>query len=330
MKKPTEVIVFTDGYSFSCTSVFIKGLQVHGAAILVGYNSRPDLVEKKYDASQSSSGIDSFPYSEYIQNLEALGFFCSITFCEQFDPNDKGTPNTPMEFLIYPVDEVSNIFLKYEDDKYDRFINASKAIFEKYNNLENEECNPNNKFLNYETSDCDSKLGIDKAHGGYLCGADGKWDKNNCIGTYCDKGYILNDERNKCIEDPCEKISLEEILIKEGKNYEFIIKPNITYIFKIENDSNNYYFDSEVEKLFYVFNDDHVLEAANNKTKFKKNDKIYVNYYVNITENHNIKIKAEDKITSEDDFPNWAVLLITLMSLGLCLLCISIVVILLL
>ena len=25
-KKPTEIIVFTDGYSFSCTSVFIKGL----------------------------------------------------------------------------------------------------------------------------------------------------------------------------------------------------------------------------------------------------------------------------------------------------------------
>ena len=327
VKKPTEVIVFTDGYSFSCTSLFIKGLQVHGAAILVGYNSRPDLVEKKYDASQSNSAVETFPHSEYIQNLDKLGYFCRLTFSEQFDPNDKGTPKTPMEFLIYPVDEVSNIFLKYEDDKYDRFINASKAIFEKYNNLENGECNPNNKFLNYETSDCDSKLGIDKAHGGYLCGADGKWDKNNCIATYCDKGYILNDERNKCIEDPCQKISLEEISIKEGKNYEFIIRPNNTYIFKIENDSYNYYFDSEVEKLFYVFNDDHILEAANNKTKFKKNDKIYVNYYVNITENHNIKIRAEDKKKDEDDFPNWAVLLITLMSLGLCLLCISIVVI---
>ena len=67
-KKPTEIIVFTDGYSFSCTSVFIKGLQVHGAAILVGYNSRPDLVEEKYDASQSNSAVETFPFSEYIQN----------------------------------------------------------------------------------------------------------------------------------------------------------------------------------------------------------------------------------------------------------------------
>ena len=27
-KKPTEIIVFTDGYSFSCASDFIRGLQV--------------------------------------------------------------------------------------------------------------------------------------------------------------------------------------------------------------------------------------------------------------------------------------------------------------
>ena len=43
-KKPTEIIVFTDGYSFSCTSFFIKGLQANDAGIIVGYNSRPDLV----------------------------------------------------------------------------------------------------------------------------------------------------------------------------------------------------------------------------------------------------------------------------------------------
>ena len=28
-KKPTEIIVFTDGFSFSCGSIFIKGLQVY-------------------------------------------------------------------------------------------------------------------------------------------------------------------------------------------------------------------------------------------------------------------------------------------------------------
>ena len=326
LKKPTEVIVFTDGYSFSCTSVFIKGLQVHGAAILVGYNSRPDLVEKKYDASQSNSAVETFSHFENIKNLDKLGFSSRVTFSEEFDPNDKGTPKTPMEFQIYPVDEVSNIYLKYEDSKYDRFIKEAQRIFEKYNNLDNGECNPNNKLLFYQTSDCDSKLGIEKGHGGYLCGSNGKWDKNNCIATYCDKGYILNDERTKCIEDPCEKITLNEIEIKEEKELEYIIEPNNTYIFKIENEKNAYKFSSEIEKFFYIYNDDHILEAVNQEKTFKKDDKIYVNYFVNITENHTVKVAISED-NKDDELPNWALLTIMLGSLALLLIFISFIVI---
>ena len=54
-KKPTEILVFTDGYSFSCTSVFIKGLQVHGHGIIVGYNAKPGINKEDFDASQSNS-----------------------------------------------------------------------------------------------------------------------------------------------------------------------------------------------------------------------------------------------------------------------------------
>lgn len=318
VKKPTEVIVFTDGYSFSCTSVFIKGLQVHGSAILVGYNSRPDLVEEKYDASQSNSAVETFSYSEYIQNLDKLGFSSRITESEEFDPNDKGTPKTPMEFQIYPVDEVSNIYLKYEDSKYDRFIKEAQRIFRKYNDLDNGECNPNNKLLFYQTSECDSKLGIEKGHGGYLCGANGKWDKNICIATYCDKGYILNDERTKCSEDPCEKIALKEIPVNEEKELEYIIEPNKTYIFRIESEKNTYKFSSEIEKFFYIYNDDHILEAVNKEKTFKKDDKIYVNYFVNITENHTVKITISEKDDDKkEELPSWALLLIMLGSLSL-------------
>ena len=326
LKKPTEVIVFTDGYSFSCTSVFIKGLQVHGSAILVGYNSRPDLVESKYDASQSNSAVETFSYFENILNLDKLGFSSRLTFTEEFDPNDKGTPKIPMEFQIYPVDEVSNIYLKYEDSKYDRFVKEAQRIFEKYNDLDNGECNPNNTLLFYQTSDCDSKLGIEKAHGGYLCGSNGKWDKDNCIATYCDKGYILNDDRTKCIEDPCEKITLKEIPIKEDKELEFVIEPNNTYIFKIENEKNLYKFNSEIEKFFYVYNDNHILEAVNKEKTFKKDDKIYVNYFVNITENHTVKvtISEDDK---EDELPGWALLIIMLGSLSLLLIFIIVIVV---
>ena len=313
-KKPTEIIVFTDGYSFSCTSTFIKGLQVHGAGIIVGYNSRPDLVEEKYDASQSNSAVETFRHSEYIQNLEKLGFKSSLTFCEEFDPNDKNEPKIPMEFQIYPVDEISNIFVKYDDDKYERFIKEAKRIFNKYNDLENTSCNPNNTLLFYETDDCDLK--IEHAHGGYLCGDDGKWNKNKCIAAYCDQGYILNDERNKCIEDPCEQITLHDLKIKEDKDSEYVIEPNNTYIFTIENDKNTYKFDCELEPFFYVLNDDHILEAVNKEKKFKNKDKIYVNYYVNTTQNYTIKLKVEKNNDKKDDdkMPTWAIILIIVLS----------------
>ena len=41
LKRPTDIIVFTDSYSFSATSFFIKGLQEIGGAIIVGYYGNP-------------------------------------------------------------------------------------------------------------------------------------------------------------------------------------------------------------------------------------------------------------------------------------------------
>jgi hypothetical protein len=294
-KKPTEILIFTDGLSFSCTSMFTKSLQVMGGAITVGYHSRPDLVESKYDASQSNSAVDYFLYTEQIQNLQKLGFKTSITFTESFDPNDKKDPKVPMEFKIYPVDEVSNIYTNYYDDILYRFIKEADSIFKKYNNLEDGKCNPDNHFLYYETKDCDSKNNIKNAHGGYLCGSDGKWDKNKCIVGYCDDGYILNDERTQCIKDPCEKIILNEVSITEIGEIKYIIKPNNIYIFKIENEHFSYSFNSNIDNLLYVYNFDHILTAVNKKALFNKNNKIYCNYFVNITEDATINIISQKK-----------------------------------
>ena len=159
----------------------ITELQSHGAAIIVGYNSRPDLQKKYFDASQSNSATFEYPFSESTYNLYNLGYSVSITSEETFDFNDKNNPRTPREFLVNPVDEIAKIYKTYDDEIYDRFIQEANSIFKKYNDLENGECNPDNKYLYYETSDCDSKINIDKAHGGYVCGNDGKWNKNNML-----------------------------------------------------------------------------------------------------------------------------------------------------
>jgi hypothetical protein len=300
-KKPSEIIVFTDGFSFSCGSIYIRELQINGGAIIAGYNIRPDLVNTTIDASQSNSVVSTYSYSEYIKNLKKLGFNPKISMGEFFDFNEQGTPKIPMEFLIYPVDTIVNIYKKYSDENYDRFIKEAKKIFDKYNNLDKGECNPNNKYLFFETKDCDSIINVEHAHGGYLCGSNGKWNKSNCIASYCDEGYILNDQRTQCIKNPCDSIKLNEISIKEENETQYNIEPNNIYIFKIENENFKYSFNSNLEPFFYIYNDDHILESAKNNTMFKYRDKIYVNYYTNITNIIEIKITPEKEENKNDN-----------------------------
>ena len=103
-RKPTEILIFTDGYSFSCASYFTKELQIYGAAITAGYNIRPDLVNTVIDASQSNSPPDIFPTTEYTKTLTKYGYTPYITYIETFDFNDLTPPKVPMEFKVYPVD----------------------------------------------------------------------------------------------------------------------------------------------------------------------------------------------------------------------------------
>ena len=305
-KKPTDILVFTDGYSFSCASDFIKGLQAYGHGIIVGYNARPDINKSEFDASQSNSGAESFEISENVKNLRNLGFFPRMTYKEYFSPYDRENPKIPFEFKIYPVDEISSIYKSYIDERYNRFIEEAKRIFKNYS--EYGACNPDNKLLYYETSDCDSQINVSNAHGGYICGDDGKWNKSNCIAAYCDDGYYLNEDKSECIQDPCQKIKLNEIIIREENKTDFIIRPNEIYIFTIERENASYYFYSEIEPFFYVMNEEnHILESAQKGKEFENNDKIYVNYYVNITKDIKITIKEknykeeEDKDEDDDD-----------------------------
>ena len=57
-KKPTEIIVFTDGFSFSATSMLLKYLQYYGGGIVVGYFGNPK-INTTFDSSLSPSAIIS-------------------------------------------------------------------------------------------------------------------------------------------------------------------------------------------------------------------------------------------------------------------------------
>ena len=143
---------------------------------------------------------------------------------------------------------MSKIYKPYSDEIYDRFIKEAKDIIEKYNKIEGE-CNPNNKYLYFETDKCENI--IEKGHGGYLCGTDGKWNTSNCIISYCDEGFVLSDDRTQCFKNPCLNLTFQDIEINDENYTEYIIQPNIIYVITFNKENNKYSLSSETEGIIY-------------------------------------------------------------------------------
>ena len=133
-KRPTDIIIFTDGFSFSATSLFIKGFQKTGGAITVGFNDNPKLSDDLFDASQSPTNVMTFSKSEEIQNLLNVGIVVvGISASESFSYNYKNKNAIPLEYDFDPVDERVDIYNAYNDEIYQNFIDKGKEIFKKYN-----------------------------------------------------------------------------------------------------------------------------------------------------------------------------------------------------
>ena len=203
-RKPTDIMVFTDGYSFSATSMFIKYLQYYGGGIVVGYFGNPNK-NTTFDSSLSPSGIiDIDRLSLMNDNFEYLrnNYKCYIQFAIYQSFYDKDNFNVPLEYKVTPVDERISLYENYNDSNYHVFVQKAKEIFKKYEN----KCNPSNTNLYLLDKNC--------SHGGYQCGKDGEWNKEKCLQFYCDIGYIFDKQSQKCIPDNCSY---------NGKIYYYII-----------------------------------------------------------------------------------------------------------
>ena len=297
LKRPTDIIIYTDSFSYSATSSFIKGFQYQGGAIIVGFNGNPFIEKEQFDGSQSPASVTTFESSDEYKNLNKLGIVVSgITWAETYDDYYIKENPIPREYLLDPVDERVDIYEPYTDDKYQLFIDKAKEIFDKYN--EKGECNNKNKKLTLDPMNENECYSFDDdvhAHGGYECNEDGKWS-NVCRKYYCDLGYYYNVYKGRCERDICANDENEEdIYLKE--NYENIIKLNSDnnkeYIFHINNSDYIYIFENvngEEGYIHYGYNISCpklcVVQYGNSEHK----NKIHLNYYRNATGN-NIIIK---------------------------------------
>ena len=240
LKRPTDIIVFTDSYSFSATSSFIKSLQNSGGAVIVGYFGNPRVKGTTlFDASQSASGVDSLSGTQMKAELEKKGFLVNgVTVKEKYDSNPDIRANTiPMEYTFNPVDFRVDIFSSYSDDIYDQFIQEGLKIHKKLN--EENKCNSkNNKLIFHDEKSC--------YNGGYKCKSDNTWDKSRCYNYYCKIGYYFDQTEGKCIEN-CKFDKIKSF---------FIYEDNFNKIYDIQYNTRYYFYFPFIRKKNYFFSND--------------------------------------------------------------------------
>ena len=94
-KRPTDIIIFTDYFSMSAASIFLKGLQQTGGAIVVGYFGNPRDNNTIHDSSLSSSGKISYEKATPFENLNELGFLLYLTSVEIYSYDYQGKNPIP-------------------------------------------------------------------------------------------------------------------------------------------------------------------------------------------------------------------------------------------
>jgi len=208
-RKPTEIIVYTDGFSFSSGSCFAKILSSNGGAIFVGYHGNPLIDKKEFDDSQSNTGVIQSDSLEMLYKKEMDFLNEQDLIIYQF-PIEAVYPksqflNMPFEYSFKAVDERIELYEKFDEENYDFMIDEANRIINQYKT----DCNVDNPKLVLFNDECtfsDDKHG----RGGYGCGSDGKWNYSLCVKTYCEEGYYMDLNDNMCKKNLCFKHKLKD------------------------------------------------------------------------------------------------------------------------
>ena len=253
-RAPTDILIFTDGYSFSAAASFIKYLQYYGGGITVGYFGNPKLFNIPFDSGQSASSVFYNDTLYFISNsYQKLNDEYNISMNmpgNQYFFDDLNL-KIPLEFLVTPVDEKVDIFHHFKDNYYDLFIKEAIKIFNKYKTR----CNPNNKKLVYYNDKCKGKFENEYTFGGYECDNEGFWS-NKCVPMFCDINYVFNHRMNKCV---LRKKSFNVVIIYKiclVVIFFIIIYILITLIFKDKNNGKDNDSDSNEEELVDISEND--------------------------------------------------------------------------
>jgi len=198
LRKPTDVVVVTDGFCSSACSYFVNGVLEKGCAIVAGVG-QANIGDERFSASQVPSNVLS-PISQLFTDLkeidEEFGISTAIAMTETY-------PNSPHLEEIIPLDYVQTRvdihLLNYYPFQPDEVIEAAMSTLVQFET----DCNPDNKRLFMYSDSCTSdEEGVSKM--GFACGSDSHWNTTDCRIALCKDGYLVDFDTNKCVPNSCD------------------------------------------------------------------------------------------------------------------------------
>jgi len=199
IRKPTEIILATDGFCFSACSFFVYNSIRAGSAIVAGYGvTAPG--DEQFVASQCPSRvITPASYFSDLANLNRVaGVDVRSTFLESYNVSANMDEIIPADYDILRIDKHCGYYENF-DPNTTELLQHIKAVYEEFKT----KCNPANKRLFLVNENCTSK-DPNALFSGYVCGSNGEWDKKTCKISSCKPGYTVDFDNNKCVRNPCD------------------------------------------------------------------------------------------------------------------------------
>jgi len=225
VRKPTDIIVATDGFCFSACSFFVYNTKRAGGAIIAGYgltNPGDDL----FAAGQCPSSVTSpADYFDEVKNNTAYGLVFQATTTESYDISNQ-SDKIPGDYTILRVDVHTGYYDDYDPVKnIPDLLKKTREVRTKFQTS----CNPSNKKLLFITDQCKTDK-PNAVSSGYACGSDGKWDKSTCKVATCKEGYIVDFEKDECVINPCYPQDSSSSSTSKASG-SFIVHPSASILF---------------------------------------------------------------------------------------------------
>jgi len=200
-RKPTDIIVATDGYCAATCAFFVDNVIRSGSAIVAGFGPTHIGDDSVAAAQCPSLYINPADYFSEVSNNAEYGIYFNTSIVESYDSSNLNN-KIPGDYKFLSIDKHTGFPWDF-DGSDSTTIGSFNYYLDQTHEAFKTTCNPANKRLLLVTDECT----LDKRHAtsfGYACGSNGEWDKTSCKVASCEQGYVVDFDNNRCVPNTCD------------------------------------------------------------------------------------------------------------------------------